>query len=191
MFKNNVKRSLPLLNRLLTNYDILGEDLIYKSNFLQSFYTLVSTDTPLIKEIALFLTNKLKAYTVKDDSINGNYFNLEKCLKIGKKSKIVEPVDILFDVSILCFSKGLESIRNNSVHDAFGALVGLKTICKQIVKTYMDKDARLLFEIYNRQLEKVCKLESYRIENLSFIHQLQYSIFDCLIEHLILIQSHK
>lgn len=186
MLKDNAKRSSLLLSRLLAHYDILGDDIIYKSHLLQSFYTLVSNDSPLIKEIAHFLTNKLKSLTVKDDKINGTYFNIERCLT---KSKITEPVDILFDVSILCYSKSLESIKNNSIHEAFGVLVGLKTLCKQIAKTYLEKDAGILFDIYNRRV--YTQLDASRAETLQAMHQLQYGIFDCLIEHLILSQSHK
>jgi len=79
MCQDNARHSLLILNRFIANYDSWSENIAYKSHLLQSFFTLVSNNTPLIKEIATFLTNKLKAFTVIDDQANQRYFNLEKC----------------------------------------------------------------------------------------------------------------
>jgi hypothetical protein len=190
MCQDNARHSLLILNRLLANYDSWSENIAFKSHLLQSFFTLVSNNTPLIKVIAIFLTNKLKAFTTIDERAKQRYFNLEECCLLPpftQKPKLSEPLDILFDVAILCFTKGIESIKNDSLHEAFSALGDLRQLCKQIVKTYLDKDVNLLFEIYNKQLNKVSKFQDLSLH----LRQLQYGFYDSIIEYLILSNSHK
>jgi len=190
MCQDNARHSLLILNRLIANYDSWSENIAYKSQLLQSFFTLVSNNTPLIKEIATFLTNKLKAFTVIDDQANQRYFNLEKCClfpPFANKSSLSEPLGILFDVAIICFKRGFESIKNDSVHEAYNVLSGLKKLCKDIVTTYLRKDTNQLFDIYNKQLNKVSKFQDLS----SHLRHLQYGFFDSIIEYLILSDSHK
>ena len=188
--QDNARHSLLILNRLLANYDSWSETISYKSHLLQSLFTLVSNNTPLRKVIGIFLTNKLKAFTIIDDQANQRYFNLEKCCLLppfAQQPKLSEPLGMLFDVAILCFKYSFESIKNDSLHDAFSVLVDLKWLCKQIVKTYLDKDVNLLFEIYNKQLNKVSKCQDFSLH----LRQLQNGFFDSIIEYLILSHSHK
>jgi hypothetical protein len=192
MCQDNARHSLLILNRLIANYDSWSENIAHKSQLLQSFFTLVSNNTPLIKEIAIFLTNKLQAFTVIDDQANQRYFNLEKCCllqPLASKSSLSEPLGMLFDAAILCFKKGFESIKNDSSHDAFTVLVDLNFLCEQIVKNYLCKDANHLFDIYNNQLKKSQDRKSQDLS--SHLRHLQYGFFDSIIDYLNFCDSPK
>ena len=196
MQKVNAKRAFAILETLLANYDALSEEdqstpkikRGHKSHILESLYALVSADTNLIKEIAQFLANKLTALTIRDEKLNATYFNIEKCLSDGKL-KIVEPVHVLFHVAILCFTKGLESIHNHSLHEAFSSLVGLKSLTKGIVKTYLETEASSLFDLYSKQLSKKVQAQAHPARSVDSIQQIQFGIFDAIIEHLVLSNS--
>ena len=187
----NARYAYNILKKLLENYDFLGEenDSLFKSNILQSFHALVSTDTKLIKEIVDFLHNKLKAFTIKDATF-GVYFNLEKCLVDEKHLRISEPVDVLLNVAILCFTKGLETIRNHSLHEAFGSLVRLKALVKEIVKTYLNTEASSLVDAYNKQLSKLIKTQVNQASSIGVVQQVQFGVFDSIVEYLMLSESY-
>jgi hypothetical protein len=190
MCQDNARHSLLILNLLLANYGSWPKNIAYKSHLLQSFFTLVSNKTPLIKVIGTFLTNKLKAFTIIDEQPNQRYFNLEKCFLLPpftQKPKLSEPFGLLFDVAILCFKYGFQSIKNDSLHDAFSALGDLKLVCDQIVKTYLYKDTNILFEIYNKQLNNVSKFQDLSLH----LRQLQYGFYDSIIEYLNFCDSPK
>jgi hypothetical protein len=187
-YQTNAAFRIKTIFKCLT-YSVKYEslDVKYKSHILQSLQLLVSHDTLLVKEITLFLTNRIKKFIVIDTERNQRYFNLEKCLVQEGQLKLVEPVDVLLNVAILCYSKGLETIRNRSLHEAFGSLVALKHLVKLLVKTYLEMEARTIFDIYSKQLQ----LSSRPVASLDIVQQTQFGIMDSIMEYLIISESYS
>ena len=108
-----------------------------------------------------------------------------------KNLRISEPIDVLLNVAILCFTKGLETIRNHSLHEAFSQLVGLKNLVKEIVNTYLNKEANLLVDVYNKQLSTLMKTQVNQSLAIGVMQQIQFGVFDSIAEYLMLSESYE
>lgn len=189
MVQKNVTLSLHIFNVLKSNFSAL--DSTFKSHFYQSLCILVAVnDTKLIKPVAQFLTDQLNQFTTQNSQTREVYFNLKKSLVDGTCLKIVEPVDVLLNVSVICYTKGLECISNHSLHEAFSLLVGLKNLVKTIAKSYLEKEASAIFEMYRVQLNSTLEYQVDKLASIDMVQQIQYGLYDSIMEYLVISNSY-
>ena len=141
-------------------------------------------DTKLVKEVALFLTTQLRLYTGVNATTKDAFICMHKCLSSDAPSlHIVEPVDVLLNVCVLVCTKGLETIRNHSLHAAFSLLVSIKNTVKAIAKTYLERDYASIFDLYRNQCDSL--LRSQTAGCVDVLQRVQLGVFDAVIEFLV------
>ena len=153
----------------------------YKSCFYQSLTNLISNKS-FIFETVNFLLAQLENLIIKYET-KKDFFYIDKCIP-HNEIKINEPVDVLFNCSILVNSKLKEPIPN-STPEANEQIAKLKRLINQISETYLKNDAKWVFAQYKSQLDAKIKQLGSPAASMKIVQQLELGIIDSLMEHLI------
>lgn len=198
--KDSSNASIIILDHLSKVLNYRNIQSSFKSTIYQSFSFLVKSNLNLAPYIIDFLFVKLDnliiiyqkenlnstKYIEKHGGFSENnqddliYFDFDKIFNSLDPLVNFEPIDIIFHCIDLCTRLVTKSQQIQSIN--IPSLTKINLLLKTIFKTYVKKDSKFFFELYNNQLKNKYQ---FNASFLQIIHQLQIGILDVLIEHAI------